>query len=101
CDFYRRFFVAIPAPRALATENDPRIAEGAVAAPGPATAPQTIEVDASKAVATYSNFCRVTGTPEELIIDFGLNSQPMGVPAQPIAIEQRTVLNFYTAKRLL
>lgn len=63
--------------------------------------PRQVTVDASKAHAAYSNFCRVTGTPEELIIDFGLNSQPMGVPSEPIEISQRIVVNYYTAKRLL
>ena len=48
----------------------------------------------------YANFCRVTGTPEEMIIDFGLNPQPFNVPSQPVAICQRIVTNFYTAKRL-
>jgi hypothetical protein len=62
--------------------------------------PQQLVVDASKAHAAYSNFCRVTGTPEELIVDFGLNAQPMGVPTEPIEITQRIVVNFYTAKRL-
>ena len=64
------------------------------------TAPQ-IKVDDSKANACYANFCRVTGTPEELIIDFALNPQPVGVPTEPIVITQRLVTNFYTAKRLL
>ena len=36
-----------------------------------------------------------------MIIDFGLNPQPVGVPTQPIQISQRVVLNLYTAKRLL
>ena len=60
-----------------------------------------VEIDDSKAVACYTNFCRVTGTPEELIIDFGLNNQPMGVPTEPIPITQRIVLNYFTAKRML
>lgn len=63
-------------------------------------APQ-VKVDDSKLVAMYANFCRVTGTPEELIIDFGLNPQPFGVPTDPIQVSQRIVTNFYTAKRLL
>ena len=50
---------------------------------------------------SYANFCRVTGSPEELIVDFGLNSQPMGVPKDPIKVTQRVIVNFYTAKRLL
>jgi hypothetical protein len=52
-------------------------------------------------ISCYANFCRVTGSPEELIIDFGLNNQPMGVPKEPIKIAQRLIVNFYTAKRLL
>ena len=58
-------------------------------------------MDDAQAVTTYANFCRVTGTPEELIIDFGMNAQPMGSNDKPVEIQQRTVLNFYTAKRLL
>jgi hypothetical protein len=60
-----------------------------------------VEVDDSAAVACYANFCRVTGTPEELIIDFGLNSQPFGVPKEPVAVTQRIITNLYTAKRLV
>jgi hypothetical protein len=60
-----------------------------------------VEIDDTKALALYANFCRVTGTPEELIIDFGLNPQPFGVPTQPIAITQRIISNYYTAKRML
>ena len=62
---------------------------------------QQVEVDDSRAVASYANFCRVTGTPEELIVDFGLNSEPMGVPTRPIVVTQRIILNHYTAKRFL
>jgi hypothetical protein len=60
-----------------------------------------IEIDDSKVMATYANFCRVTGTPEELIIDFGLNPQPFGIPTHPIPVNQRIITNFYTAKRML
>ena len=61
----------------------------------------TIQIDDSKVMATYANFCRVTGTPEELIIDFGLNPQPIGIPNTPIPVTQRIITNFYTAKRML
>ena len=63
--------------------------------------PAQVEVDDSEALACYANFCRVTGTPEELLIDFGVNPQPIGVPTQPIVVTQRIVTNLYTAKRLL
>ena len=61
---------------------------------------RSVEVDDSKAVCSYANFCRVTGTPEELIIDFGLNDQPF-TPSEPVRVTQRLVTNYYTAKRLL
>ena len=57
--------------------------------------------DKSISAASYANFCRVTGTPEELIIDFGLNSQPFGTPTEPVHITQRIVTNYFTAKRML
>lgn len=61
----------------------------------------TLTIDDSQITATYANFCRITGTPEELIIDFGLNPQPAGIPTVPIPLTQRIVTNFYTAKRML
>ena len=60
-----------------------------------------IELDTADTMAAYANFCRVTGTPEELIVDFGLNPQPVGVSENPVKISQRIILNYYTAKRLL
>lgn len=71
--------------------------------PAQANQPQRaqIQIDDSNANVAYANFCRVTGTPEELIIDFGLNPQPFGVPTSPIPITQRLIVNFYTAKRML
>ena len=84
------------------TENAPPPVEQAQApAQQQPTQPRQVVVDASKAQALYSNFCRVTGTPEELIVDFGLNSQPMGVPTEPIEVTQRIIVNYFTAKRML
>ncbi len=64
---------------------------------------QTTEVvvDDSGVSPTYSNFCRVTATPEEVILDFGLNPQPFATGRQDVKANQRLVMNFYTAKRLL
>ncbi len=74
----------------------------ATEAHNPAQPPRVqVEIDDSKVMALYANFCRVTGTPEELIIDFGLNPQPFGVPTHPIPVTQRIITNFYTAKRML
>ena len=62
---------------------------------------QTIKVDDKDAVALYSNFCRVSSTPEEMILDLGLNPHPYGTGETTIRISQRIILNHYTAKRLL
>ena len=62
---------------------------------------QPIPVNESNLTSSYANFCRVTGTPEELIVDFGLNSQPMGGVQTPVDMSQRIALNYFTAKRLL
>ena len=48
----------------------------------------------------YANFCRVASTPEEPVLDFGLNPQPFGQSPTPVKVSQRLVLNFYTAKRM-
>ncbi len=60
-----------------------------------------VVVDDSTTVPSYSNFCRVTATPEEVILDFGLNPQPFAQGRQDVKANQRLVMNFYTAKRLL
>lgn len=82
-------------------ENPETQASPEAGRPQPAAQPQQVKVDDSKLIAMYANFCRVTGTPEELIIDFGLNPQPFGVPTEPVSVNQRIVTNFFTAKRLL
>lgn len=48
----------------------------------------------------YANFARVTGSPEELVLDFGLNPSPFGAPAAAIKVSERLVMNYFTAKRL-
>jgi hypothetical protein len=66
-------------------------------------APVQIPVDVEHMVSTYANFFRVTGTPEELVLDFGLNTQqvtPAGTP-EAVRLTQRLTMSFYTAKRLL
>ena len=79
-------------------DSEPSRSSGAY---GAAPQASTIEIDASQAAPSYANFCRVTGTPEEVILDFGLNANPVGAPVEAIDIDQRIVMNFYTAKRLL
>jgi hypothetical protein len=84
----------------MAESREKETAEAAAPA-APQAEQQRVEVNESKATVCYANFCRVSGTPEELIIDFGLNSQPFGAPTKPLDVNQRLVINYFTAKRLL
>src|SRR4051794_34301042 len=77
----------------MTTVNEHRPAEG--------TQTTEVVVDDSGVSPTYSNFCRATATPEEVILDFGLNPQPFATGRQDVKANQRLVMNFYTAKRLL
>jgi hypothetical protein len=81
--------------------DEPKAAE--TPAGGQQAQPVQIPVDAEQMISTYANFFRVTGTPEELVLDFGLNTQqvtPAGTP-EAVKLNQRLVMSFYTAKRLL
>jgi hypothetical protein len=88
-----------------ASEKTEEVAPAAETKKAPAAGQQQqqfqVEVDDAHAGSCYANFCRVTGSPEELIIDFGLNPQPIGMPTKPIAVNQRIIVNYFTAKRLL
>ena len=85
----------------MADEDNQTDKPDAAAAQTPPQQPAQVQVDDDHAMAAYANFCRVTGSPEELIVDFGLNPQPIGVPKDAIKVNQRIILNFFTAKRLL
>jgi hypothetical protein len=82
-------------------EMDSEAATAQAATPVPQQVAQRVEVTDKHAISLYANFCRVTGTPEELILDFGLNAQPFGVPTEPVDVKQRIVVNYFTAKRML
>jgi len=61
-----------------------------------------VDLNAASLATTYSNFFRVTGTFEELVLDFGLHTGAIlpGGP-EPVKLSQRIVLTFPTAKRLM
>jgi hypothetical protein len=62
---------------------------------------QTLTVDDSNVHAGYANFCRVSSTPEELILDLGLNPNPYATGEVTVPVGQRIIMNHFTAKRLL
>jgi hypothetical protein len=67
----------------------------------PQPSQQQISVDISNMSTVYANFFRVTGMPEELILDFGMMGETGPKLTQPIKLTNRLVLNFFTAKKLL
>ena len=71
----------------------------AAEAPG-AQQTQEVVVNDDNASAGYANFCRVSSTPEELILDLGLNPTPYATGKVDVNVTQRIILNHFTAKRL-
>ncbi|QDT96672.1 DUF3467 domain-containing protein [Gimesia aquarii] len=82
-------------PAEETTETAPEEAQA------PAQQQQQVKVNDTDVAASYANFCRVSSTPEELILDLGLNPQPLDPANTEINVGQRIILNHYTAKRLL
>ena len=69
--------------------------------PAPAQAVPQFPTDYSSLSTVYTNFCRVSVTPEELVLDFGLNTTITPNPAEAIKLSHRVVMNFFTAKRMM
>jgi Protein of unknown function (DUF3467) len=78
-------------------DPNPLITDPQLAPPQPPAFP----TDYSQLSTIYTNFCRVSVTPEELVLDFGLNTQMTPNPTEIIKLTHRVVMNFYTAKRLM
>jgi hypothetical protein len=87
--------------RKPATERDSTMADSAH---DPRAAqqvpPQQPIIEADDLQPLYANFCRVASTPEELVLDFGLNTNPYGNATIPVKVTGRLVVNYYTAKRI-
>ncbi|WP_029630302.1 DUF3467 domain-containing protein [Zavarzinella formosa] len=75
---------------------------GAIVPVPPSPQPMRLEVSTTGMNTTYSNFFRLAGTFEELLLDFGFHSGlVVGNTTEPAKIGHRVILNFPTAKRLL
>jgi hypothetical protein len=84
--------------------SEPIISKPTSALPVSAAPAQNVRVELNNTGQSinYSNFFRVTGTFEELIIDFGMHTgaiTPSG--PEPVKMSQRMIFSFPTAKRLL
>ena len=91
------------------TKKATKVEKKAPAKEAPAAAPadapgaqqtQEVVVNDDNASAGYANFCRVSSTPEELILDLGLNPTPYATGKVDVNVTQRIILNHFTAKRL-
>src|SRR4051812_43406177 len=82
-----RFFVQsccldLPGKGATMPE-EPKLQAGE-ALGGPAAQPTQFPTDVAGLSTVYTNFCRVSVTPEELVLDFGLNTSVMPNATEPI-----------------
>lgn len=63
-----------------------------------------LRIDERTMTTTYSNAFRTNGTAEEVMLDFGINlvnpPPPQGQPEIVFQVNQRVVMNYYSAKRL-
>lgn len=64
-----------------------------------------LRIDESGMETSYANAFRTNASAEEVILDFGLNlvaqaNQPEGNPQILFKLNQRLVMNYYSAKRL-
>lgn len=74
-------------------------------APAPQQQPQgqqvQVAINDADMASVYVNFFRVTGNPDEVLLDLGMYSQVMAATGpEPIELSHRLVMNFVTAKKL-
>ena len=65
------------------------------------TNPVVPQIVQDKLTTTYANVCRIAQTPNEVVIDFGMNLNFFGqIIDEPLKLEQRIILSHDAAKRL-
>ena len=72
------------------------------AAPGQANQQQIqVPINDAEMESLYVNFFRVTGNPDEVLLDLGMYSQVIGAAGpEPVNLSHRLIMNFVTAKKL-
>ncbi len=71
---------------------------------GPVGRDEPVEIKTTPDVAShasYANSVRITGSPEELVMDLGLNPMPVGNSVKPIAASHTLIVDFQTGNTLL
>ncbi len=65
------------------------------------TKPTAPQIDVSNLRTSYANVCRIAQTPNEVIVDFGLNPNFFGnILDEPLKLDNRVILSHDAAKRL-
>ena len=65
------------------------------------TKPTTPQIDATNLKTSYANVCRIAQTPNEVIVDFGMNLNFFGqIIDEPLKLENRVIMSHDAAKRL-
>jgi hypothetical protein len=81
------------------SQREPQVQPAGVA--GTAAAQQPA-IQAGVPPVAYTNYCRVSGTAEEVILDFCVAIVGTGeVPPPPIERTSRVAMNYYTLKRII
>jgi len=63
--------------------------------------PAAPQIDAANLKATYANVCRIAQTPNEVIVDFGMNPNFFGqMLDEPLKLDTRVIMSHDAAKRL-
>ncbi len=62
---------------------------------------QTPPIDQANLKTTYANVCRIAQTPNEVIVDYGMNPNFFGqMLDEPLKLETRVIMSHDAAKRL-
>lgn len=65
------------------------------------SAPVMPVIDQEKLTSSYANICRIAQTPNEVVIDFGMNLNFYGqIVDEPAKLDQRIIMTHEAAKRL-
>ncbi len=65
------------------------------------TKPATPQIDQTGLTVSYANVCRIAQTPNEVIVDFGMNPNFFGnILDEPLKLDNRVIMSHDAAKRL-
>ncbi len=72
-----------------------------VPTPAPTNQQAQLPINDGEMESLYVNFFRVTGNPDEVLLDLGMYSQvTQATGPEPVDLTHRLIMNFVTAKKL-